>query len=462
MSQFCTQCGTQNIDEAMFCKSCGHPMENQETIHYSDSSPSSYSTTESTTAFHSSTIDDNEDINEPWSAWLLLIPIVIWFIYRVSVLKNGVALLFVPAGFAEMLGHAVPIIVLPLIITGIIYLSKKSDQKSYPNFMKHTFIGSMISLIIVIAANINSVNDEKKAVAENATLEIAPTEENVTAEAAAPTFITEADQMEQQCDKGWYGTCVQLGKLYENGQGVIQNSYTAAGLYRKACDGGFADGCFNLGLLYGFGKGILQDYYQAKVWYQKACDLGNAVGCNNLGVMYENGQGGATQDSALALKFYKQACDGNDGFGCNNLGAYYYDGVNINQDYSKSLKLFKKACSLGNQDGCNNVAKAEKALFDSMPESNHLQYECDRGNAKSCNDLGVSYDNGEDVEQNSVKAAALYRKACDRGNAEGCSNLALDYATGTGVNPDNTKRKIYFKKACRLGDSDACDRVNAY
>ena len=48
---------------------------------------------------------------------------------------------------------------------------------------------------------------------------------------------------------------------------------------------------FNLGLMYDNGKGVLQDYKEAVKWYTKAAEQGHANAQGNLGGMYGNGDG---------------------------------------------------------------------------------------------------------------------------------------------------------------------------
>ena len=61
--------------------------------------------------------------------------------------------------------------------------------------------------------------------------------------------------------------------------------------YRKAAEQGFEDAQFNLGLMYSQGKGVLQDYKEALKWYRKAAEKGLGNAQFNLGVMYMKGQG---------------------------------------------------------------------------------------------------------------------------------------------------------------------------
>ena len=74
-------------------------------------------------------------------------------------------------------------------------------------------------------------------------------------------------------------SCLGLGVLYKDGQGVNQDYQKAAQLFQKACDSGNADCCAILGVFYQDGKGVKQNFSTAKQYYGKACDLGLQSGC---------------------------------------------------------------------------------------------------------------------------------------------------------------------------------------
>jgi uncharacterized protein len=63
-----------------------------------------------------------------------------------------------------------------------------------------------------------------------------------------------------------------LGWLYQNGQGVVQDYTKACDLFQKAADAGNTDAMSNLGALYRDGLGFAQDYDKAREWFQKAID----------------------------------------------------------------------------------------------------------------------------------------------------------------------------------------------
>ena len=96
-------------------------------------------------------------------------------------------------------------------------------------------------------------------------------------------------------------------------------------------------------------------------------------------------------------------------------------------------------------------------LFAAGEDIGALQKACDDGNAISCFNLGLLYDEGRGVRQDYKKASELYSKACDMGYAGGCYNLGFLYNNGQGVRQDKRTAKEYFGKACDLGDQGGCN-----
>jgi hypothetical protein len=197
--QFCTQCGTKNVDNAKFCKSCGYPLTEQDPS-ISSEQPEVYA--EPVQKQESSvneeennlSMEHSEEVLSPWSGWLLLLPALGWVIYRLAVLAKGdiglmIVTVFIPNIIAEILGGVVLIIGAPLIITSIIYFTKKTNNLKYIDFVKHTLIASILMLAFAIASNVHAIHDEEKT---------QPVEANVTAlevnttTSAIPTADTDA------------------------------------------------------------------------------------------------------------------------------------------------------------------------------------------------------------------------------------------------------------------------------
>lgn len=101
---------------------------------------------------------------------------------------------------------------------------------------------------------------------------------------------------------------VDLGKMYEIGQGVAKNEAEAARWYRKAADQGDAQAQYNLGIMYDFGQGVPQSSAEAARWYSRAADQDHALSKYNLGLMYTHGRG-VPKDLVEAHKWLNLAGD---------------------------------------------------------------------------------------------------------------------------------------------------------
>ena len=80
---------------------------------------------------------------------------------------------------------------------------------------------------------------------------------------------------------------------------------------------------------------------------------------------------------------------------------------------------------------------------------------CKRGQAVSCSNLAVIYEENELVPQNVKKAKQLYTKACGGDDAFACHNLAVIYGKSDNQALKNIALKFY-KKACAGGYAKSC------
>ena len=92
-------------------------------------------------------------------------------------------------------------------------------------------------------------------------------------------------------DQGNAAAQNNLGLMYDNGRGVIQDYKEAVKWTRLSANQGYAGAQNNLGLMYDNGRGVIQDYKEAVRWYRLSADQGNAGAQRNLGTMYANGRG---------------------------------------------------------------------------------------------------------------------------------------------------------------------------
>ncbi len=137
-----------------------------------------------------------------------------------------------------------------------------------------------------------------------------------------------------------------LGVMYANGQGVLQDYTEASKWYRKAADQGFAEAQNNLGIMYSNGHGVPKDYAESLKWDRKAADQGLAEAQYVLGTMYSNGYG-ILQDYAETVKWYRKAAEQGFAVAQYDLASMYYNGKGVPQNYAEALNWFHKAADQG-------------------------------------------------------------------------------------------------------------------
>ena len=116
------------------------------------------------------------------------------------------------------------------------------------------------------------------------------------------------------------------GEAYEKG-----DYQTAFKIWKPLADKGDAQAQYNLGFLYENGQGVLQNYTKAAKYYSLAAEQNYVSAQNNLGVMYKNGQG-VLQNYTEAVKYLRLAAEQNHADAQNNLGVMYYNGKGVKQN----------------------------------------------------------------------------------------------------------------------------------
>ena len=110
-----------------------------------------------------------------------------------------------------------------------------------------------------------------------------------------------------------------------------QNDAKAAEWFRKSADQGNADAQVNLGVLYENGDGVQQDYSKAAGWFMKSADQGNADVEVNLGLMYYYGDG-VPKNFMKAVDLFSKAAEQNDAYGKFYLGLTYVTGPGVTKN----------------------------------------------------------------------------------------------------------------------------------
>ncbi len=81
-------------------------------------------------------------------------------------------------------------------------------------------------------------------------------------------FETALREMKPLAEMGHAGAQFNLGIMYNNGFGVVQDDKRAAGWFTLAAEQGDANAQWTLGMMYANGKeGVIKDYVYAHMWF---------------------------------------------------------------------------------------------------------------------------------------------------------------------------------------------------
>ena len=88
-------------------------------------------------------------------------------------------------------------------------------------------------------------------------------------------FATAMKEWRPLAEQGDASAQYNLGVMYMNGYGVVQDYAEAVKLYRLAAEQGYASAQNNLGWMYDNGNGVLQNNILSHMWYNIASANGN-------------------------------------------------------------------------------------------------------------------------------------------------------------------------------------------
>jgi hypothetical protein len=121
--------------------------------------------------------------------------------------------------------------------------------------------------------------------------------------------------IQERAEAGDADAQLQLGHLYESGEGVPKDYAEAAKWYRKAAEQGNAEPQLYLGCSYATGRGVPKDSAEHLKWIRKAAQQGLADAQVQLGLLYEIGQEVPKDFAAAYMWMNLAATGGNKEFG---------------------------------------------------------------------------------------------------------------------------------------------------
>ena len=91
-------------------------------------------------------------------------------------------------------------------------------------------------------------------------------------------FATALREWKPLAEQGYVYAQSNLGQMYHNGEGVLQNYKTAFKWYTLAAEQGHVSAQYNLGVMYFQGEGVPQDNIYAHMWFNIVASNGDEDG----------------------------------------------------------------------------------------------------------------------------------------------------------------------------------------
>ncbi len=167
-----------------------------------------------------------------------------------------------------------------------------------------------------------------------------------------------------------------LGVMYENGDGVVQDYKEAVKWYRLAAEQGIAEAQTELGFFHFTGKGVVQDYKEAVKWYRLAAVQGYAEGQYRLGLV--------VQDDKEKVKWYRLAAEQGHAGAQYNLGIMYDGGVGIVEDNVMAHMWINIAGKNGARSAEYRDFLTKSMTTADISKAQQLARECVAKNYKGC------------------------------------------------------------------------------
>jgi TPR repeat protein len=162
------------------------------------------------------------------------------------------------------------------------------------------------------------------------------------------------------------------------------NYAEAITIFTPLANAGLASAQYNIGFMYANGQGVVQDDAEALRWYRLAAVQGLAQAQTNIGFMYANGQG-VVQDDAEAVRWYRLAAVQGYAEAQTNIGFMYANGLGIVKNYISAHMWLNLAATNGYDEAINGRdLVAKKLTKQQLITAQKRASECQANNYKNC------------------------------------------------------------------------------
>jgi TPR repeat protein len=222
----------------------------------------------------------------------------------------------------------------------------------------------------------------------------------------------------------------QLALMFLEGNGVEKHYDAAMVLIEKSMDEMKLDECYRQGMLF-YHRKRLENNYDIALRYFKKASKANAYAQAQLGYMYLNGIG-VDQDHEEAARWYDIVENNYIGDSRYCRSKIYHSDQNGMQNFSKALKLYQE----------------ELRFMEYEYGFAYYYYDClnSAGCCGAMRGIGLLYEYGDGVTQDSKKALKYYGRSASDKNTAAYYDIGLLYYYGKGVDQNYKEAFICFTK----------------
>ncbi|ACE06287.1 hypothetical protein Aasi_0921 [Candidatus Amoebophilus asiaticus 5a2] len=320
-----------------------------------------------------------------------------------------------------------------------------------------------------------------------------------------------AIELYQQADeRGHAGAAYELGKLYQNGEGVEKNEEEVAKFFKKAAKIGHPGGEYELGRVYEDKKQYKEahKYYRraanhnnadaqfslAQMYrenlvkvegresekekgkekkedenfslkevvklYQEAAKQGHAEAAYELGQVYETELGEVKQNYGKARKWYQVSAQGGNAKAQYSLGRIYQNGCGLRRkDEVQASIWYKAAAKQGHREAQFELGRMYENTKDYAEARKWYEMAADQNHVGAQFNLAGMYRDGKGGDKNEDTAVRLYKAAAKQEYADANIQLGWMYDHGKGVEKDPSKALEYYRKEAELKNKEEKDQV---
>ena len=210
--------------------------------------------------------------------------------------------------------------------------------------------------------------------------------------------------------------CLQLAHFTFKGISTAKNYTKAFSLYTRAYEAGLephdaADTALRIGECYLRGLGTVEDREAALEWFKRGAAGGSPDAMFLCGESCYFGSGCA-RDYEKAVKYYGSAINAGHVRALIELAHCYEEGLGVEKNLKRAIILYKRASEHDNPEADFKLARLMHECGEKSPSTRPLLFKAaNSGYIPALLLLGIMYDEGVGIPENSDKASEKYIEA---------------------------------------------------